>query len=824
MTAAEQVATYADAHTVYRRAGWRGVLPLPAGAKWPPPDGFTGWHGADPSGADSQTWVDDYPEYRDTRQLALRMPVDVIGIDVDHYGDKRGGDTLAEAQRRWGALPPAPSSSARGDGVSGIYFYRVPAGTALRTRIAFPDAGLGDVEIIQRHHRYAVVWPSVHPTTGDGYLWRRTTGPDAPPDPRKLNELPPAWLDALVGAAEPGEAAADPDTVAAFARDHITADRTAHPGGPVAAFRRKIEAGSSRHDAAVEVACWAAREARAGCYPAAAARAALRDAFVLALAEARGGARLAGPAEARREFESVWAWAVGQALSLTVEQCRGRIASRPSETVPVVTPLNAAALEHGLGDPKSCSRSGGTDQHDGADHDPGHDDDDLEPWERTGRAAGGGTSALSTSGTVHADAYAGVTDDELIAALGAESAADWRERTFRVKLEEELRRRAVRRAADEQERPPAEPIDVGALRWSQIATVRPPKMRVRRLLAESAVTWLSGRSGSYKSFLGVALGLSVATGTPVAGHDEWTVSAPLTVLYVAAEGAAGASVRAQAYAAHHGLDGDVLERRFILYPKRVDLRSESGRRMVRAFVEAESIGMIVYDTWHKVTPGLEDNSRTEVGEVMSFLDELRDDHGVESVVIDHTGHAGERATGSSSKIDDADCSLIIKMASRERGPEVQRQLVVDKLKDAETSGSWDLHLVPVPSVLDDEGRAARVLAVGSVAVALDGDLHGDDDWRSIEVPVDVREYGGTGRAGLSLLTQIVMGYGSGESGITRGEAEKHYRAAVPGVGANTAHARVSRAWDALHALDRLEPVAVNGSSKTSAHRWVEKVL
>lgn len=332
--------TYATAHGTYRTAGWTGPLPLPAGAKWPPPDGFTGWHGTFPSYADSQAWIDDYSEYRNTPQLGLRMAEDIIGIDVDHYGIKRGLDTLAEAEKRWGPLPPAPISTAR-QGGSGIRFYRIPKGAVLRTRIVFPELNLGAIEIIQFHHRYALAWPSIHPDTGDPYGWLHTRGPDVPPEVAKLHALPQNWLYGLLSNGEPGEAAADPQTVNDFHRDHTTHDRTASVKGVLAVFNKDVAAGSSRHDAMVSAACMAAREARAGAYSADDARTLLRDAFIHALAAAKPGQRLAGPQESRREFDNIWAWAVSQALALSVEDCRARI--KPRETF--LPPSDAAAAD-----------------------------------------------------------------------------------------------------------------------------------------------------------------------------------------------------------------------------------------------------------------------------------------------------------------------------------------------------------------------------------------------------------------------------------------------------------------------------------------------
>lgn len=194
----EDQPTYASAFTRYRAAGWTGTLPLKAGTKFPPPVGFTGGTGLYPSGADCTAWAEF--EYRGTEQLALRMPADMCAFDVDHYDDKRGLDTMREAVRRWGPMvedgSPRVYSSSR-DGGSGIYPVRIPEGIVLRDRIEFPELGLGSVEIIQRHHRYAIVWPSLHPKTGARYIWHATGGPDVPPVAAEQLGLSPRWVEAL---------------------------------------------------------------------------------------------------------------------------------------------------------------------------------------------------------------------------------------------------------------------------------------------------------------------------------------------------------------------------------------------------------------------------------------------------------------------------------------------------------------------------------------------------------------------------------------------------------------------------------------------------
>lgn len=144
---------YASAFDTYHRLGWPSVLPLARGTKFPPPTGYTGNDGAVPSYADMMTWADS-DKYRDGN-LALRM-IGMCGIDVDDYDGKTGGATIAEGEKRSGKLPPTFRSTSRSDDVSGIRLYRIPDGVKLVEKIGFPELGLGGVEILQYHHRYAV--------------------------------------------------------------------------------------------------------------------------------------------------------------------------------------------------------------------------------------------------------------------------------------------------------------------------------------------------------------------------------------------------------------------------------------------------------------------------------------------------------------------------------------------------------------------------------------------------------------------------------------------------------------------------------------------
>jgi AAA domain-containing protein/bifunctional DNA primase/polymerase-like protein len=188
---------YEVAHGVYWSAGWRGILPLPAGQKHPPPKNWTGADAPWPSYPDVMAWAEG-AEGRGN--IGLRVPEHVLGIDVDDYDGKGGGATFARLVEQYGPLPATWAVSSREDETSGIRMYRIPTG------LAWPgDLGPG-IELVQYRHRYAVAWPSVHPDTGRIYTWQRPDGINAVgevPNVDDLPDLPPAWVQGVTaGAAE----------------------------------------------------------------------------------------------------------------------------------------------------------------------------------------------------------------------------------------------------------------------------------------------------------------------------------------------------------------------------------------------------------------------------------------------------------------------------------------------------------------------------------------------------------------------------------------------------------------------------------------------
>lgn len=132
----------------------------------------TGRGGAYPDLAKVKEWERRYPR----ASVGLRLRREVVGIDVDLYGDKAGFRTISTLQQKWGVLPDTWKTTSRKDG-SKIRLYRLPVGTSVlnwRDPKLFDDSGKlasGGVELIRWCHRFVTVYPTVHPTVGKRYHW-----------------------------------------------------------------------------------------------------------------------------------------------------------------------------------------------------------------------------------------------------------------------------------------------------------------------------------------------------------------------------------------------------------------------------------------------------------------------------------------------------------------------------------------------------------------------------------------------------------------------------------------------------------------------------
>ena len=180
-------------HQEYLDKGWTAPIPIPEGAKYPPPNKTTGDIPQIKKSKIESLWL-DAPQNSNT---ALRMQIDhpkydIIGIDIDQYGNKRGRDHIRQMEKELGTLDleNVPCCSRRGvDSLSGQRYFLVPKG------IKWKAFACTDVEILQISHRYAVVYPSI--VDGEQYIWFQNGEQIDIPNVNDLPVLPDPWVNAL---------------------------------------------------------------------------------------------------------------------------------------------------------------------------------------------------------------------------------------------------------------------------------------------------------------------------------------------------------------------------------------------------------------------------------------------------------------------------------------------------------------------------------------------------------------------------------------------------------------------------------------------------
>lgn len=251
---------YAEGVPVYAARGWDGMIPIRKGSKIPAMSDVTGYSGR-------QVTANEAADLAQKKQyaysnLGLRLPKGLVGVDIDDYEGKNGLATLTRLSEELGKLPSTPYSTARGPGVSGIRFYKVPED------LDFEPVFGPDIECIRFAHRFAVAWPSVHPKTQSQYKWYDSDGNETygPPKPEDFAELPASWVERF--GHEPKakrEKIGDFYGIEAFFNANDSGD---HHRYLETAKRVFDPSGGSRHDSMLKALGCAMRDAAAGMYPA----------------------------------------------------------------------------------------------------------------------------------------------------------------------------------------------------------------------------------------------------------------------------------------------------------------------------------------------------------------------------------------------------------------------------------------------------------------------------------------------------------------------------------------------------------------------------
>lgn len=179
--------------------------------------------------------------------------------------------------------------------------------------------------------------------------------------------------------------------------------------------------------------------------------------------------------------------------------------------------------------------------------------------------------------------------------------------------------------------------------------LREPSWLLPDVIPDDSVVMLYGPPGSYKSFLALDLGMTMAS-----GQAGWGCAArpPVNVVYVAGEGPRSiARLRRPAWRTLHGIEHDLPFGLVTAMP----LVYDEGAKGVGAFIESIKRQefhpkLVIVDTWARFMLGLNENDAKEAGLGIAALETIKRELKCSVLVVHHTGKEGNAGPRGSSAI------------------------------------------------------------------------------------------------------------------------------------------------------------------------------
>jgi hypothetical protein len=171
--------------------GWQPVwCPARQSGSFTPLPGCTG----------SAPYPTALPQPQTAHKLAFRPPPDVLLLDVDHYDDKHGMDTMDRAEDWLGMLPLTYRVTSRGAAnPSGRYMFRIPADLVVTDSSLYQFAdedGATHIEMVRTGHRFSWAPGDYHYKNDELIVCYNEYGEECElPDVSEVPELPAKWVE-----------------------------------------------------------------------------------------------------------------------------------------------------------------------------------------------------------------------------------------------------------------------------------------------------------------------------------------------------------------------------------------------------------------------------------------------------------------------------------------------------------------------------------------------------------------------------------------------------------------------------------------------------
>jgi len=176
------------------------------------------------------------------------------------------------------------------------------------------------------------------------------------------------------------------------------------------------------------------------------------------------------------------------------------------------------------------------------------------------------------------------------------------------------------------------------------ANDRPPEWLIDKIAEKETVVSIYAEPKTGKSFVGISMMLSIATGTDWYGYNTEESG----VLYFCGEGEKSIFKRILAWEEH--FDTSLKGRKFRVSnrPARILDDEDYEDVLAKAHLAKEEfgkLGLIVIDTLQRNFGGGDENSTSDMNQFIQRIDRLKFETGACIMLIHHTGHAGSKSNG-----------------------------------------------------------------------------------------------------------------------------------------------------------------------------------
>lgn len=270
--------------------------------------------------------------------------------------------------------------------------------------------------------------------------------------------------------------------------------------------------------------------------------------------------------------------------------------------------------------------------------------------------------------------------------------------------------------------------------WSEIVKLPPESWLIKKILPSQGLAVIFGRPNSFKSFVAIDIGLSVALGKLWGGHKVQQGN----VLYIAAEGASG--VRKRIKALKQKIDPEV-EVPFSLISAAPNFGTglEDLNALVKVIENSQlKPSLTIFDTASQSIGGADENGSGMVNFVRNTTALSRHFETL-VLVVHHSGLENEkRLRGHSSLHGAVDAQILCETTN----VPFQASLTLQKVKDDASNIRFLAHLSRVALGVDEDGDEISTLVVDNVETS---DVSIQSTPKSKDIPKQQR-----------LLTEVVL--------------------------------------------------------------------